>query len=283
MVKIQRFRTYDLAAILVLFGLFFFYMLTMPRLSIAKTKARLSNCTGNLKQLGTASVLYASDNNGCLPGPQPWGASHPANSWDRPLACQMGVGGEIYKIPVADLTFMHFRKTLMTFTCPQDWQRGGGRIVPEHPGSLEDGVANGPGICRSYSLNLGTGNLVTGQDDGISRDAREIPVAKIESAAGTAFLVENHGYATVFGQANIANDTTIACTRKGEILPVDAFTNPQVRMHGIPNHSRGNVLMHDGHVELKEQASLANDGVMVLQYLKGDPSASAKPAQGVAR
>jgi hypothetical protein len=41
--------------------------------------------------------------------------------------------------------------------------------------------------------------------------------------------------------------------------------------------------MHDGHVELKEQASLANDGVMVLQYLKGDPSASAKPAQGVAR
>lgn len=274
--KIQRFQIYELVTALILLALFL--ALVFFQANATRRQGIASNCTGQLKQLGSASALYAGDNLGAVPGPQPWGTSQPLFSWDRPVAIQMGAGIKMAE-PLAALArkpASSAYRTLMTFTCSNDPLCDGARQEPRTPGSLDDGLAAGKGICRSYTLNLGSGNLVAGQDDGIARDAQQIPVAKIEIASETAYLVENHGYATVFGQRNIANDTTLACSRKGEIIPADAFTNAAAGIHGIPKHPRANMLMHDGHVEFLDQDSLTSDGGDVLQYLKTVPEGEAK-------
>jgi prepilin-type N-terminal cleavage/methylation domain-containing protein len=47
----------------------------LPALSKAKQKAVSIQCLSNLKQIGTAIVLYTGDNNDSLPGPCPTGAT----------------------------------------------------------------------------------------------------------------------------------------------------------------------------------------------------------------
>jgi prepilin-type processing-associated H-X9-DG protein len=192
-------------------------------------------------------------------------------SWDRPLAIQMGANITIHA-PFDSLTVQPTHpsvKVLQTFTCPKDPQRNGARMVPLVPGSFADGMADGNGICRSYVLNLGSGNSMIGKDDGVSANADAIPVVKIDSGAGTVFLIESHGYATVFGQANIANDTTIVGSRDGIFKPADAFTNPSVvPMHGKKSKPLINALMYDGHVESIESTYLIANGCELMQYIK---------------
>jgi prepilin-type processing-associated H-X9-DG protein len=269
MIKIQRFQIYELVAALVLVLLCGFLLFTLPKKH--RTKARYWNCSMVMKQLGTAAVLYTGDNAGNYPGPQPLGQKNTLVSWDRLLGIQVGANIKVDE-SVANLTMTppHAAyKTLRTFTCPDDPLCEGARIVPAVPGSLDDGLAKGTGICRSYTLNLGSGNLA-GQEDGISATANAIPAAKIEVAAGTVYLIENHGYATVFGQRNIANDTTIVCTKKGKLMPADVCTNPSAPMHGTRAMPRTNALMYDGHVELLEEVTVTGNGGQVMQIVKGD-------------
>jgi prepilin-type processing-associated H-X9-DG protein len=289
MIKIQRFRSYDLVAIVVCVLLVFTLCISQPRLSRSTYKAFQSNCACNMKQLGNAGALYEGYNAGVRPGPQPLGENLLVVAWDRPLAIQMGARLGLAKVyePVVNLTSVPSHtafKTLVTFICPADTQAKGARIVPAIPGSFADGTADGTGICRSYVLDLGSGNLVAGKDDGIAATAAAIRLAKIESAAGTVNLIESHGYATVFGQRNIANDTTIVCTKIGGVVPADAFTNPLARMHGVKSYPRVNALFYDGHVEIIEQSSIIADGGQVMQYIKGDePLASTTQAGGPAK
>jgi prepilin-type processing-associated H-X9-DG protein len=268
MIKIQRFRICDLVTIAVLLVLFSFLLFSQPRRG--RGHASLSNCTGNLKQLGNAGALYEGDNEGGRPGPQPMGMAISKVSWDRLLAIQMGAALGIAGVyePVDNLATPHTAsKTLATFTCPQEnLKLPGARIVLKVPGSFADGTAGGPGICRSFTLNLGSGNLVAAQDDGIAATANVIPLAKVESGAGTVCLIENHGYATAFGQRNIANDTTIVGTKAGVVVPKDAFTNASEPMHGTKTRPRVNALMYDGHVEVLEQDAVVASGCQIMQY-----------------
>ncbi len=271
MIKLQRFRSYDLVAVVVCVLLVFTLCVSQPR---SPHRAAQSNCTGCLKQLGNAGALYEGDNAEVRPGPQPLGETVVEVSWDRPLAIQMGASLGIAGIrePVANLTWTPRHaagKILATFTCPADplGLDAGARIVPVVPGSFADGTASGIGICRSFVLNLGSGNLA-GQDDGLATTAAAIPIAKIESGAGTVAVIESHGYATVFGQRNIANDTTIVCSKAGSVVPADAFINRQAPMHGVRKKPRVNALMYDGHVEVLEQGTIIANGGQVMQYLK---------------
>jgi prepilin-type processing-associated H-X9-DG protein len=269
MIKIQRFQIYELVSALVLVLLLGFLLFARPREH--RARAISSNCTGQMKQLGTAAALYAGDNAGIYPGPQPLGPKNSLVSWDRLLGIQAGANIKVDE-PVANLTMTppHAAyKPLRTFTCSYDPRREGARIVPAVPGSLDDGLAKGTGICRSYTLNLGSGNLA-GLEDGISAIANAIPADKIEVAAGTVYLIENHAYATVFGQRNIANDATIVCTKKGKLMPPDICTNPAAPMHGTRAMPRTNALMYDGHVELLEEFSVTGNGGLVMQIVKGD-------------
>ena len=287
MIKIQRFQLHELVAAVTILCLFFYLLLVQPR-NYHCAPATHSHCVGNLKQLGTIVALYESANQGVRPGPQPLGENIVNVSWDRPLAIQMGVTFKETGIfePVARLTIENIKRSsnreLYIFSCPKDPQSdAGGRIVPLVPGSLVDGMASGAGVCRSYSLNLGSG-----QEDGVAANASAIPATKIQSAAGTVYLIENHGYATVFGQANIANDTTIVCSREGGVVPADAFNNHRVRMHRYRNElkPRFNVLMYDGHVEFFDQASMLAQRDQLLQYRKDNKTpAPATTATEVAK
>ena len=265
----KRFSFIDFLAVvgivIVLFAIF------VPTTSKAKLRTNHANCVGNLKQLGNAGALYGYDNKDARPGPQPMGTGIPDISWDRLLAIQMGAGlGKDGRYEsVLSLTSQHAAfKTMRAFTCSVDTQAEGAQAIPVNPGSFADGIAPGPGICRSYTLNLGTGNLVKGVDDGIAATADLVPIKKVESTAGTVYLIENHGYATVFGQRNLANDATLVCDKQGGVVPNDAFTNPLVPMHGVKTKPRGSAVMHDGHVEVLEQASITASGGQVMQYIK---------------
>ncbi len=262
----------------------------LPALQKAKAKAQMSNCTGNMKQLGNAGALYEGDNQGARPGPQPLGTpgSTPATllqitagtagtmapSWDRPLAIQMGASLGTYGAyePLTnDLTNIPKHaaaKTIATMTCPADAQSQGSAIGAGLI-TVAEGTTSGNYITRSYVLNLGTANLVAGINDGIAFTDNAIPISKVESGAGTVNLVEDHGYATVFGLPAIAGDTTISCTKAtGAVTPADAFTNTLVPMHGVKSKPRVNALMFDGHVEVLEQASITANLGQVMQYIK---------------
>ena len=229
----------------------------------------LDLCGNKLKHLGLAAAIYGCDNEGDRPGPQPMGIEIPGVSWDRSLAIYRGANlgqAGIYE-PLDNLTKIlpsTALKTLAIFNCPIDAQAKGGRLIPLIPGSLADGMASGKGICRSYVLNLGIGNPA----DGIAPTADAVPAKKISSAAGTVYLIESHGYATVFGQRNIANDTTMTCSNTGGMIPQDAFTNPLVPMHGSAINPRVNALMHDGHVEVLDQKEITANGGQIMQYVK---------------
>ena len=248
----------------------------LPALNKQKAKSSSDPCTMNLKQLGYAGALYEGDNKGNRPGPQPLGIGIPSVSWDRPLAIQMGIdlGPAGICEPLASMTMVPAcpaAKKLAIFACPVDPQAKGARAIPETPGSLADGMAPGSGICRSYVMNLGSGNLVAGINDGIAATADAIPIKKIESSCATVYLVESRGYATVFGQRNLANDTYLTCDQETGILaPRDAISNPKT-MHGPKNpknRPQVNVLMYDGHVEAIDQAIITADHGKLMQYGK---------------
>ncbi|MBI4028427.1 MAG: prepilin-type N-terminal cleavage/methylation domain-containing protein [Verrucomicrobia bacterium] len=58
--------------------------LLMPALSAAREKGRQAICMNNLKQIGYGALLYANDNNDCLPlfGARDPGIIPPANDWN---------------------------------------------------------------------------------------------------------------------------------------------------------------------------------------------------------
>ena len=71
--------------------------LSFSAISGAMAKAKSSECVNNLRQIGTAMNLFATENNGYLPyatGPNAAGSanSYGFNHWEAPLAVIMGVG-----------------------------------------------------------------------------------------------------------------------------------------------------------------------------------------------
>ena len=91
----RSFTLVELLVVIAIIGLL--AGLSFSAISGAMAKAKSSECVNNLRQIGTAMNLFASENNGYLPyasGPNAAGTgnSFGFNNWEAPLAVIMGVG-----------------------------------------------------------------------------------------------------------------------------------------------------------------------------------------------
>ena len=252
----------------------------LPALQKAKAKALQSNCTGHMKQLGTAGALYVPDNRSNLPGPCPHSNSgaflggQQCFSWDKALIIQAGAvialneryAGSDTSNTTSVFTSSHpARKTLILLTCPADTEY-----------SAADKTT------RSYTLNCGSG----GNRSGVLFTADKIPVSKVISAAGTAFLTENHAGATCLGWRvglgqsdvwfqcgkkadGVAITDGVAASANGNMYSMDTLlVDGNFPMHGTKEKTSFNLLMHDGHVEKMTYADYSSSNFQIMQYSK---------------
>jgi prepilin-type N-terminal cleavage/methylation domain-containing protein/prepilin-type processing-associated H-X9-DG protein len=249
----------------------------LPALQKAKQKAEQSNCTGNIKQLGTTAALYSVENRGMVPSRQPFGGSTYSGGlstgnvmWDDILAIQMGAPLSIPAMQndcvyASDATrsAKGSEKILEVFCCPSD--------------------ANGPfstvpwGICakRSYALNLYQ----------VYADCPQmIRNSMITDAAGTTYLMESHrSPKNLFGRPqymtsenpwacpHIAQDEIdIAATFLKYFQTADTSEGNVVAipMHGTKEAAKVNLLMFDGHVELYTKLMIGQNSFAIMKLKK---------------
>jgi len=118
-VNLRSFTLVELLVVIAIIGLL--AGLSLPAISGAMAKAKSSECVNNLRQIGTAMNLFASENNGYLPyasGPNAAGTgnSFGFNNWEAPLAVIMGVGTGSVSFPSKD-SFQN-AKAKHPFNCP---------------------------------------------------------------------------------------------------------------------------------------------------------------------
>jgi prepilin-type N-terminal cleavage/methylation domain-containing protein/prepilin-type processing-associated H-X9-DG protein len=267
----------------------------LPALQQAKKKAEQSNCTGNIKQLGGASHLYATDNVGEIPGQFPWGARGTdwngdwQVAWDDLYALNMGVPLDPTRMRDHALNIASYAsdkavmKSLENFVCPSD------------KGNF---VTTNNELKRSYRMNLfRVGAWINTSADLAACNATpmdgtyKIAAGAVEEPAGTALFVESHTTSTgnLFGRTKGSSDQTTSFivstvgatsawwlgqpedTHAKQMWELSNTWPSQYRtlfMHGTKTKISANVLMHDGHAELVDEVSYLANTCKILQYKK---------------
>ena len=115
----RSFTLVELLVVIVIIGLL--AGLSVPAISGATAKAKSTECVNNLRQIGTAMNLFASENNGYLPyaaGPNAAGTGTDIgfNHWAAPLAVIMGVGTGSVSFP--SRASFDDAKAKHAFNCP---------------------------------------------------------------------------------------------------------------------------------------------------------------------
>jgi prepilin-type N-terminal cleavage/methylation domain-containing protein len=242
----------------------------LPALQKAKSKAEQSNCTSNIKQLGSASALYATENNGTVPGLRPHGVGVttgvvPANvTWEDVMARSMGATLDYQAMMdnvVRTSQAIGSEKVLLCFCCPAD---------AKAPFSSPSGWG-GSFAKRSYALNLYKG-WTEGQ--------QMLKNSLIFEPTGTVYLMESHRNATnLFGRPGYSlwdnpylADGEIDTAANFLIYFQDSSDSGtgafNVPIHGTKEAPKVNVLLHDGHAELQSKKEIESNGFAILKIKK---------------
>lgn len=117
--SLRSFTLVELLVVIAIIGLL--AGLSVPAISRARAKAESTGCVNNLRQIGTAINLFATENNGYLPyssGPNAAGSgnSYGWDNWQAPLAVIMGVG--IGSVSFPTLASFQNAKAKHPFNCP---------------------------------------------------------------------------------------------------------------------------------------------------------------------
>ena len=260
----------------------------LPALQEAKRKSLQSNCTSNNKQLGQAMALYSSENQGAMPGYNPWKNysnnqnGSPYVTWEMLIgSTQLGVGsypaygrnlGTSANPTIPDESSASscyvpgLKKATKVFRCPSD--PNGDNVTSFR-------------VRRTYSLNVSTicpllsksGARIKDYDrttlDGALDVCLTIPTSQVESPAGTVLFLENHvpntptgNYSPNFGHSGCDGSSgTYAFHgyRRGVIYDRYEFMGQSGRqfyffspypVHGTTWKTKLNATLNDGHVEL---------------------------------
>ena len=92
-----------------------------PVFARAREAARQSSCSSNLKQLGTAMLMYVQDYDDTLPGAAPFSAASPYGHWV--LAYNNGAGQNMAQpgpFPVDQGALFPYVKNAQVYQCPSD-------------------------------------------------------------------------------------------------------------------------------------------------------------------
>lgn len=257
----------------------------LPALNKAKAKAMQSNCTGNMKQLGTSIATYTSNNRNTYPSKAPGGYV-----WYSAVGsdCEMLAMTELGTLPPTGVNPYATSswggagraannakyKALEVFCCPAD----------------ED-AQNSNDADTSYYLNVGeTGGTSTGYHESTRKSA--IPNSLIKAAAGTINYAEfyysgqdafyrtgtywlrfSQGEPIMQGNFDFfvgdRGDGDAKNSGYGCYAPL-AQRSIKSSMHGPDEtNTKGNNLMYDGHVELLDKTALKDTGnYRLLKYNK---------------
>ena len=257
----------------------------LPALQAAKAKAEQSNCSSNMKQIGSLVALYNQDFKGKIPS-APYAYNANGNlqvTWDDLFAQAAGAPITWANMRASELTISSapaLKKQVEIFCCATD---------PNAP-LLWDTYYK-----RSYVLNVGVsnsgGNAIRDCWGGLDLQANFIRNAVIQSAAGTCYIMEAHkGLNNCFGRQIVtsgSNDTWRAdfyiynsdqTNLYWTMWTIEApqSTNPTVNplspyaygTHGTPARPKVNDLFHDGHVELLSREQVEATGYAVMRYQK---------------
>ena len=261
----KRFTLIELLVVIAIIAIL--AAMLLPALQQAKKKAEQSNCTNNMKQLGSANHLYCGENKSYYPGPNPFGTggdytNSKAQCWDGEAAMAtwdilLAITSGTSSVAIQDVYSNYPKtckdiKTLEMFSCPA-------------------AVMSTTYIVRSYSLNIGVlwgGTMEIHPYDPTANGTTAIPSTMIEEAAGTVQLLEisnrESGQVDLSVFARHRAQSNYTCAEEGGTFGSSRWMRPLRQLytiqpqsfyaHGTPQDARPNALMYDGHVELTNRS-----------------------------
>jgi prepilin-type N-terminal cleavage/methylation domain-containing protein/prepilin-type processing-associated H-X9-DG protein len=249
--RLSKFTLIELLVVIAIIAILAGMLL--PALNAARKRGQAADCINNLKQMGVAFSLLATDQDGKLPGGLDDG-------WDNELAVYFlkskikTIGNRVPKgSPTAN--------GLGVFVCKS------------HHSTSTD-------MVRSYTLNCAEDS----PSHGVPADPQdfqykgEIDVSSLDHPGGTVCLVENTYPNNIFGTEDVSNRYTpsadnamghygefIYSSQQGVSIVKNLTTPKNSGMHGTVTSPKANVLWHDGHVSLLDAQTVNNS---YFQYEK---------------